>query len=356
MKRTKIAFYLLTTVSLFSVLCLLVSAIEVLIVYFGYENILWTTLFVSFIATTVLSGYFLMRFLKTDKYKKLFESEERKISSKALKIIEKTLIVLLVVFLVSTLTCIVVGFIVKEIGNPWEVFMGTAGLSLLMLFLNVYFLNVLSILSDYEEEKENESKRRKHDKRQRKKTKYGLFLKTDGFTDNYETIWNLLSGFSRIDADDGTLLYLEQENIYADGSPSCRCYYFPSKKTGNSLDMDIEDETIGEHAARVMALLEGAGLETGFLDCAIVFFHQATGEEEVSFYQSFPGLVEIEENGSREIGNLFSMHREFTYCGIDGLAGRILLFEPSWRDEGTEADLSRLIAKDLALKRRKLEP
>lgn len=125
-------------------------------------------------------------------------------------------------------------------------------------------------------------------------------------------------GFSAREWRDGYIFFRPGENIYNEKEPSAEVFFLPAVSVRNSFDVGTERAALKKLDAALQNFLSAEGLGGKYIDCTVVFRHDALTAEEIRFYHTFGGVWFSEEKGGRDVSS-----RAYGCCGLDRGRGRL---------------------------------
>ena len=138
--------------------------------------------------------------------------------------------------------------------------------------------------------------------------------------DSRETFAHLLQGkgFSAREWQNGYIFFHAGDNVYSQKEPIAEVFFLPALSVKNSFQADAERASLEKLHADLQAFVRAEGLSRNFIECTVVFRHDALTAEEIRFYHTFGGLRKAEDKNGRDLTNC-----SYGYCGLDRGRGRL---------------------------------
>lgn len=249
---------------------------------------------------------------------------------KKIKIYYYSVIIAFIVSFVAWLSFLITALILRELNQDYFVWFILTIIFLLFSILSIIILIKFINTDTYKNFLRNN---RKFNKSNLMNSKFLFNFCSDSIFLSLEL---LLKDYKHKETAHFYYFVASEINIYNKKFKSYRIYCL--SKIKNTFEFKTEIENIKLYANEISSSLRDIGIDDDFLNCIFIFEHDNLSENEMQFYNNFIGLWLTDI-----VKDKFIKNQNFTYCGIDITTSRIFAYNPNFRDNENEVDLSYML-------------
>ena len=164
----------------------------------------------------------------------------------------------------------------------------------------------------------------------------------------------LLEGYTRYKLNNAVVYVKQTISPYNTKKNSFNVFYL-SENDLPSMDYEVETDRMHYAISQIQEHFASPDESVKFIDCVVLYRHNAITQEQIDFYYSFVGLWECEMGDPKYArrGEELPCYKNIycNICGIDNATKAVYFYKALPSDDGTEADMSWLIKESLKIKK-----